>query len=516
MNKAGQQNNNFSAKSVLIIDPVDNVRSIIAAMLRELGFFHIEQTSRLSVAKECIKNTAFDIIICEQQLPDTSGLVLLQEIRSNERGKTCTFIIVSASLDQNTVLDAVKSGVSEFIVKPFSLKMFKQRLERGISTPLKSLPGWLQNEQFQRQHGSENLETTSILVVDDVPDNIKIISEVIRSDYQVKAATSGEKALKICLSKTPPDVVLLDIMMPEMDGLTVCKKLKSNPLTQHITVIFVSAMDQTKDVVKGLELGAVDYITKPVNPDILKARVKNHVKIARATKALREQVDLMVDYAQLRSEFERVVQQDMKRPIDSISNTIKELDAHYDEPKRVLRSSQRLKEVCSTANGYMQNQALIQQFEGNSYQFNPVVVDLVKVVHEVVKQLQPMQSARNLKWTIPEGAMHMIHAEKNLVKTTLINLFKNAIEASQDGQGLLVDFKIQGKNLICTIHNQGVVPEQIMERFFDKYTGYGKPDGNGLGTYIAKLLTEAQQGNIWFTSEPAVGTKVFVEYQRAI
>ena len=424
MNNAGQQNNNFTAKSVLIIDPVDNVRTIIAAMLRELGFYHVEQCSRLSHARESLSKTPFDIIICEQQLPEMSGLELLQEIRSNEQDKSTTFIIISASLDQNTVLDAVKSGVSEFIVKPFSLKMFRQRLERGIATPVKSLPGWLQNEQFQRQHGSENLETTSILVVDDVPDNIKVISEVIRADYQVKAATSGEKALKICLSKTPPDLVLLDIMMPEMDGLTVCRKLKSNPLTQHITVIFISAMDQTKDVVKGLELGAVDYITKPINPAILKARVKTHVKIARAAKALREQVDLMMDYAQLKTEFERVVQQDMKRPIESISNTIKELDAHYDEPKRVLRSSQRLKEVCSTANSYMQNQSLIQRFEDSQYKLNPVAIDLVKVVHEVVKQLQPMQSARNLKWTIAEGAMHMINAEVELVKTTLINLFK--------------------------------------------------------------------------------------------
>lgn len=516
MNKSGQMDISFRGKSVLIIDPADTVRTTIAAMLKQLEFAHVEQSARLSHAKELLEKTQFDIIICEQHPPEVDGLTLLKALRSDKHTEQTTFVIISASLDQRTVIEAVRSGVSEFIVKPFSLKTFKQRLKRAVAVPVKSLPGQPKKDQSQAIETSENLETTSILVVDDVPDNIKVISEVIRSDYQVKAATSGEKALKICLSKSPPDLVLLDIMMPEMDGLTVCQKLKSHPNTQHITVIFVSAMDQTEDVVKGLELGAVDYITKPINPDILKARVKTHVKIARSTKTLREQVDLMVDYAQLRSEFDRVIQQDMKRPFESISNTVRELEIYYDEPQKVLKSSQKLKEVCSTANSYMENLTLVQQFEDNKYEFNPMAVNLNDMARDAAEHLKSMRNARYLKWNMSDEVIHMIHGEDSLVRITLMNLFKNAIEASQENQEVVVDFHIQGKNIVCSIHNQGLVPLQIQERFFDKYVSWGKPEGSGLGTYIAKLLTETQQGKIWYETQDNEGTKVFLQYRRVI
>ena len=351
-------NNVFAGKSVLVIDPADHVRTTVVSMLAQLDFTRIEQSTRLSHAKELIEKTQFDMIVCEQAPPEVNGLALLKDIRNNSQTKNTSFVMISASLDQKTVLAALQSGVSEFIVKPFSLKTFKQRLERAITNPVKSLPEKTQKGLQQSTDEVEDLETTSILVVDDVPDNIKVISDVIRSDYQVKAATSGEKALKICLSKTPPDLVLLDIMMPEMDGLTVCKKLKSHPLTQHITVIFVSAMDQTQDVVKGLGLGAVDYITKPINPDILKARLRTHVKVARANKTLREQVDLMVDNAQLRNEFEQLVEQGIKRPFDTIRLTATELENNYQQPQQVLASSAKLKEVCSSVDDYL-NQTLL-------------------------------------------------------------------------------------------------------------------------------------------------------------
>ena len=114
----------------------------------------------------------------------------------------------------------------------------------------------------------------TVLVVDDTPENIDVLSGVLRSDYKVKAALNGEKALKIARSDSPPDIILLDIMMPEIDGYEVCGRLKADPLTAKIPIIFVTAKVEIEDEQKGLELGAVDYITKPISPPIVKARVK--------------------------------------------------------------------------------------------------------------------------------------------------------------------------------------------------------------------------------------------------
>ncbi|MES9844765.1 MAG: two-component system response regulator [Candidatus Sedimenticola sp. PURPLELP] len=117
----------------------------------------------------------------------------------------------------------------------------------------------------------------TILVVDDVPENIDVLDGVLHDRYKIKAAVNGQRALKIAMSDNPPDLILLDIMMPEMDGYEVCRRLKDDEKTRGIPVIFVTAMNEVEDERKGLELGAVDYITKPYSPAIVCARVKTHL-----------------------------------------------------------------------------------------------------------------------------------------------------------------------------------------------------------------------------------------------
>jgi putative two-component system response regulator len=120
-------------------------------------------------------------------------------------------------------------------------------------------------------------EKPTVLVVDDTPDNLTLVSNLLKKDYRVRVAISGEKALKIALSETPPDLILLDVMMPVMDGYEVCQQLRNNTLTAHIPIIFLTAKSEVEDERKGLSLGACDYITKPISPPILEARVKTHL-----------------------------------------------------------------------------------------------------------------------------------------------------------------------------------------------------------------------------------------------
>ena len=135
-----------------------------------------------------------------------------------------------------------------------------------------------------------NLEQPVILVVDDTPTNIDILSNTLRPDFKVKAATSGKKALHIAFSDNPPDIILLDIMMPEMDGYEVCERLKNDPATQDIPVIFITAMTDEVDEARGLSLGAVDYITKPFSPALVKARVINHIELKKHRDQLEDLV----------------------------------------------------------------------------------------------------------------------------------------------------------------------------------------------------------------------------------
>jgi adenylate cyclase len=131
-------------------------------------------------------------------------------------------------------------------------------------------------------------EIATVLVVDDTPDNLSLMSGLLKDDYKVKVASSGEKALRIAAADHPPDLILLDIMMPGMDGYEVCRRLKADPKTRDIPVIFLTARAEMEDEKKGLDLRAVDYITKPISAPIVLARVKTHLALKASADFLRD------------------------------------------------------------------------------------------------------------------------------------------------------------------------------------------------------------------------------------
>ncbi|MFA7292529.1 MAG: two-component system response regulator [Rhodocyclaceae bacterium] len=136
-------------------------------------------------------------------------------------------------------------------------------------------------------------EKATILVVDDTPDNLSLMSSLLKDIYRVKVANSGEKALKVAQSDNPPDLILLDIMMPEMDGYEVLQHLKRDPRTLDIPVIFLTAKSEVEDEKRGLELGAVDYITKPISPPIVMARVATQLHVKASADFLRSKADFL-------------------------------------------------------------------------------------------------------------------------------------------------------------------------------------------------------------------------------
>jgi len=137
------------------------------------------------------------------------------------------------------------------------------------------------------------LEKPTILVVDDTPENLSMMSFLLKDLYKVKVANQGQKALRIAASEPRPDLILLDIMMPEMDGYEVCRQLQQDPQTRNIPIIFLTAKASIEDEEFGLELGAVDYITKPISPPVVMARVKTHLSLKASADFLRSKSDYL-------------------------------------------------------------------------------------------------------------------------------------------------------------------------------------------------------------------------------
>jgi len=134
----------------------------------------------------------------------------------------------------------------------------------------------------------DGLEKQKVLIVDDTPENIQVLMETLKQDYKIVAANNGQKALQMAEMDPVPDIILLDIMMPGMDGYEVCKRLKAQEKTRGIPIIFVTALDQEDDESFGLKLGAVDYITKPISPSIVRARVQTHLSLRNSQKKLQD------------------------------------------------------------------------------------------------------------------------------------------------------------------------------------------------------------------------------------
>jgi len=147
----------------------------------------------------------------------------------------------------------------------------------------------------------ELIAKKTVLLVDDSPDNLVLMNDLLKDLYKVKVANSGEKALRIATTGQPPDVVLLDVMMPEMDGYEVCRRLKANPVTRNIPIIFLTAKSEVEDEKLGLDLGAVDYITKPISPPITLARVRNHLMLKAHADFLRDQNEFLEQEVQERT-----------------------------------------------------------------------------------------------------------------------------------------------------------------------------------------------------------------------
>ena len=154
----------------------------------------------------------------------------------------------------------------------------------------------------------ESPSKPTILVVDDTTDNLTLMSELLRGRYTVKLAKSGEKALQLAEADPLPDLILLDIMMPGMSGYDVIRELKANPATRNIPVIFLTAMSAAEYERKGLEVGAVDYISKPVSPPIVLARVANHLKLKAASDFLRDKSKFLEEEVQRRTRENQAIQ----------------------------------------------------------------------------------------------------------------------------------------------------------------------------------------------------------------
>ena len=361
----------------------------------------------------------------------------------------------------------------------------------------------------------KELTSCSVLVVDDTEANIDILVETLGDEYEVSVAMDGPAALEVAVEEHP-DLILLDVMMPDMDGYEVCRRLKANEETRDIPVIFVTAKVEVEDETKGFELGAVDYITKPISPAVVKARVKTHLSLKLAKERLELQNKELLQAANLREDVERITHHDLKNPLTSILSVpmlLAMADNLEPEQKEMLK---RVEEAGYVMLNMINFSLDLFKIEQGVYELTPEEVDILSIVERIFREFEGLALTCQVEFSVTiegapvsEDARFLAKGEELLCYSMLANLIKNAVEASPEGSPVGVNL-VGGDPAKIEIRNKGAVPVGIREKFFEKYSTSGKMRGTGLGTYSARLNAEVQGGGVSFTSSEAEGTVVTV------
>lgn len=508
----------FDSKAVfLVVDDFEPMRKVTVNQLRGVGAGNILTAVNGSEALRMLKGQHVDIVLSDWNMPVMSGLELLQAMRADDKLGAIPFIMITAEAERSQVKEAIASGVTDLLLKPYTPNRLAAQIEKAFLHRGRRRPVSAESVKPVQATTSAAMgavatpapaeekapELPLILIVDDAPDNLMLLSHIFKDSYRVRLAQNGAKALTMCQSDTPPDLVLLDVMMPHMDGFEVIQRMREHPTSENIPVIFITALTSEEGRAKGLELGAVDYVTKPVDADTLKLRVKNFMRYVNVQRQLQASYDDMLEMSRLREQVEHMARHDIKGPlagaIGMLQSVIQDKCEHGPELAMV---EQTIMQVLSMIN----LSAELLKIETGRFQLHAVALDVERLLRRIIDSTRTIFSDKMLSIVLESGESVselgdgdrdpvQVLGEATFCYSIFQNLLKNACEASPPGARISVRIDVES-DVRVQITNRGAVPQSIRDRFFDKYVTLGKRDGTGLGTYSARLLTEAQHGSI--------------------
>lgn len=518
---------NYNA-AFLVVDDMEGMRSIVTSILRQIGIKNITTAANGADAWRMLQTQTVDVVISDWNMPVMSGLDLLRKIRTTPRLANLPMLMMTSEAERFQVQIAIEAGVSEYMIKPFNVSALETKLKKVFDQSQSStqshhlerpvpavIPSRVPRKITPEPNSNAAASKANILVVDDIPDNLDILVELLSDDYQVKAANSGERALKILNAGKIPDLILLDIMMPDMNGFEVCRRIKADPKTAEVPIIFLSTTAESIDITKGLEIGAVDFITKPADPPILRARIATHLKLRRSFDeikqsrlALIEQNAVLEENLRLREEVERISQHDLKNPVAGIISFAS-----------ILRDDRRLAQDHKDIIGYIEQSAYsvlnmvnlsldLYKMEQGSYEFQANEVDLVALLQRIVNEKTSELASREININFIHDAATPVSGDELLCYSMFGNLLKNAMEAASANTVIQITLhpEPQAKRLCIEISNNGVVPLEIRAHFFEKFATAGKPNGTGLGAFSARLIAQTQGGDIHMQTSDETNT----------
>ncbi len=359
----------------------------------------------------------------------------------------------------------------------------------------------------------------TLLIVDDEERNIRLLKALLApQNYNLREAINGEEAL-LRIAEELPDMVLLDVMMPKINGFEVCRCLKQDEKTKTIPVILVTALSEKQHRVQALEAGADDFISKPVDQTELVVRVKSLLRIKSYQDEISDKLleiaaknARLLELEKVRDGLSHMIVHDLRNPLTAISTYLQlcALDAdNLSEPQQ--ERVDRCLFFCQELERMIQNLLDISKMEEGKMQLNREAIDLSEMVGEVLERFPPMVGERKIALSLSRnGDLPKISLDRSILKRVITNLVDNAIRYTPKGGTIAItlDSAAREEVLCLSVKDSGSgLPAEYHQKIFDKFEQVTlKKEGDragssGLGLTFCKLAVEAHGGKIWVESE---------------
>jgi len=368
---------------------------------------------------------------------------------------------------------------------------------------------------------SEDNRSQTILIVDDTPANIRILMETLKSDYKIKTAINGENALKSAVSKNRPDLILLDIMMPGINGFEVCRRLKENPETSDIPIIFITVKSHVEDETRGFELGAADFITKPFSAPVVKARVKTHLSLQTALQEAEKARKVAETSERAKSDFFANMNHELRTPLNSIigfSGLIAGSKSLEPEHRKNLEIIRRNGEHLL---GLINEVLDISRIDAGHISIKEKDTDLHNLMKhlENTMKLQVEKKGLYLKFDIHPGIPRHIKTDEVKLMQVLNNLVGNALKFAKKG-GIYVrtrpdniDYNKEKSRMRLFFEIEDTGPgieseeqKTLFDPFIQSKSGLESGKGTGLGLSISQKIVQRMGGDLTISSKPGHGS----------
>lgn len=347
-----------------------------------------------------------------------------------------------------------------------------------------------------------------VLIVDDTPKNIQVLGNILYDKgYSVSMATSGMEALKSVKNKIP-DLILLDIQMPEMNGFEVCTILKSDSKTKDIPVIFITAATESEKVLEGFELGAVDYIVKPFNIGELTARVATHIEL----KLTREK---LIEINATKDKFFSIISHDLRNPFDGLQKVSENLLKNFEnyDNKKIVSLIEMINNASKQGSALLENLLEWSRLQIGSINFNPIEIKLFDLVEKCIKSISSFFENKQINFINNVSNTSRIIADEYMLETILRNLLTNAVKFTPESGTVIISINEHLEYTEFTIKDNGIgLSDQIYFKLFNldkncSMPGTAKEKGTGLGLILCKEFVEKHGGTIWAESKVKVGSE---------